>query len=444
MTHDYSAGRKPGDRYTGLTKKQIALAATLSVTQSGLSEQELVELMFTQMIVHLHGRQGISSDKSSRIAKPISHQNSHKSYPPRPVTEIDIDHRSYITHLLQPGTASQNLVAEEFLDRDPMLHAKALDDLRAISRKTKDGAYEGLIAGDCGKIICGAYARMFPGHEPSTLIDVAQTHGNILIIRRGHDRVSQIARLSLAPFDDRFSGFKTWLTVGHSFLATITAPALIIQKLQALASDPRIANLDEAALFDRLVKETALPPKEEGRKMMSIIKQVIDKLHDRGIDMTDTRPLLDAIAKATAPAACLNRGDMKEAGWSKIDFPHFQTGLSATEASAFVAMRMMQALRRADECVAIIERGGTVSRTEQTWIPDKRPLAHASVILRSEGLPDRNAKRHDPSLTGYHIDKDRGSGRTAVESMLKKIADPEIRSRADKLLGIDAERWFHC
>lgn len=419
------------------------MAATLNVTQGGITDREIAALAVEHILASQRGAPSPAPFRIRQLARSVRGNHfQHAPYRPRAITFSDIDHASYVTHLLHPSTgdASQSLIAETLLGHEAEHHAQALDDLRSQSRQSNDTAYATLLGGRCGTVARGACDRIFSGHARDTLIDISRTHARCLVIRSAHDRIADIRLHSVEPVGDRFAGFNSWHSAGSSCLAMIAAPAALLQKLPSQANNIGCATATDDKLFERLVDKQILPA-VEGRRIMTIARLAADMLRDKGIHDIDSDALLAAIARTCSAAARLNQGHMKVAGWSQIDFAEFRTGLSAAEASAFVGLEMLRALKHIDDCIAAIEQRRPLPRRPDL-VPTKRPLAFASVILRAEGLPDKAAKPHDPSLANGHLDQFRGSGRTSVASMLSKIEKPDIQRRAHKLLGIDASIWF--
>jgi hypothetical protein len=438
------AWRKPGDFRIGLSKVRIAIAAALNVTQSGFSDDQFVDLVADVLLAFVRGRPSPLPYRRDEIARALRAEHFQAApWRPRQIVPWDIDHVGFVTYLLHPqtGTGVGSVVASTLLECDIDAHAFALDQVRSRSRKAGDKAYQHLMAGRCGSVLQAIRAGKLPGHDKASLTQAVRTHAQCMVVRSGHGREGDIRLRSTAPLGDRFAGFNIWHSVGHTLLATVAAPAALLTRYPDIACDDRFVGAGDGRILRTLVSEKMMPARG-GARIFRIVRAVIARLRADGIELLDTRPLLTAISEACAGASQLRAGDMKATGWSKMDFNELRFGLSATEASAFVALRMLQGLRQIDPCIEAIEAGRSPPSQDSTWLPSERRLAHANVMLRAEDLPDKAAKPHNPALDGNHIDESRGSGRTGVASMLRKIADPEIRQRAEKALGVDGTIWF--
>jgi hypothetical protein len=232
--------------------------------------------------------------------------------------------------------------------------------------------------------------------------------------------------------------------VGSTVLETNVAPACLIQRLTTAIKAGEFVGMSDEQLLAHAVQKNFLPAGEDGVDIVAVARTVLGKLESRAtIESYDIAEAVKAIANASEPMSHLNRGDMKRAGFSRLDFAEHRLGLSASEASAFVALEMTRAFRHVGACVSAVLAGEPLPVLERNAVEIK-PLAFATVLLRTEGKPDRNANALGSVANGVSkdVDKTRGSGRLPVRSMLNKVKNSEIEGRALKTLGIDPTVWF--
>ena len=361
------AWQKPGDFRINLSKGQIATAAALNVTQSGLPEGQFVDLVADVLLAFSRGRPSPLPYRRDEIARSLRTGHFQAApWRPRQTVPWDIDHVGFVTHLLHPetGTNVGSVIAPTLLECDIEAHASALDKVRSRSQKAGDKAYQRLMAGRCGSVLHAIRERKLPEHDKASLTRTIRTHVQCMVVRSGHARESDIRLRSTAPMGDRFAGFNTWHTVGHTLLATVVAPAALLMRYPDIACDDRFVGAGDGRILRTLVSEQMIPARD-GARIFRIARAVIARLRAAGIELVDTSPLLAAISEACAGVSQLKAGDMKATGWSKMDFNQLRFGLSATEASAYVALRMLQALKQIDSCIEVDRDESKPSRSPQ-------------------------------------------------------------------------------
>ena len=435
------------DQSTGISAAQAALAASNNVLMGDVDRSLIIE-MAVNFIETSSGRKPnrLSKSIAAIAAKRRRDQIEFGQYRPHRTIGNDVDHQSYIDHLLSP---SDNAYLRYTLSATcpgnlSEKHPKNLDALRAQSWQAKDNVYKLVIAGDLATVLKASRDGKLESYDRDFLVDVVRNQARCYAIRTAHMRVEVLRDYSTAPAGTHFAGFKQWLLVGHVCMATIAAPARVIQRLAAFEAAGVFDGLDEEGSLDRLTQHKILPS-DAGREILDIARTVRRCLSTRrrGRGNYNFGAALSYVTRGSTFAAALNRGDMRLEGLTRLDFAEYRIGLSASEAASYVALSLLRALPHIDVCIEAILADMPIPMQSPLKIA-KDPLAFTSVILRTEGQCDRNAPKIDgqPTALGHELDRDRKAGRIPLNSMLGKLKNPATQKQAFSNLRIDASLFF--
>lgn len=435
------------DQSTGISVAQAASAASNNVLMGDVGQSRILA-MAVNFIEASSGR------KPNRLSKSIAAINGKVRrdqfevghYRPHHTIGNDVDHKSYIGHLLSPSDNAylRSTLSATCCGSLSESHPTDLDALRALSRQAQDNVYKSVIAGDLTTVLTASREGELEAYDRDFIVDMVRNQARCYAIRTAHMRVESLRDHSTAPAGRHFAGFKQWLLVGHVCMATIAAPASVIQRLAALEAEGVFDDLDDEASLDRLTKHKILPS-DASREIFNIACSVRRYLSTRrcGRGNYNFGAALSYVTRGSSFAATLNRGDMRLEGLTRLDFAEYRIGLSASEAASYVALSLLRALPHIDACIEAILADMPLPMQLPLEIA-KDPLAFTSIILRTEGQCDRNAPKVDgqPTALGRELDRDRKSGRIPVNSMLGKLKNPAIQKQAFSNLRIDASLFF--
>ena len=442
-------GEPAGDRTNGISRADAAKAAAQNVICSGITEVRLAA-MARNFVDALHG------DGPNRLSDRLDatkdriwrdHFVAGAYWPERIRAWQSVNHGAYVAHLTSPSNNTHLIgtTAEMLLGTQPDIHARALDQLRDTSRRAQDTAYDTVMRGSLGLALQLLRDGKYPAHCQTELRRTIARHGRLFLIRTAHEKITVLRAHATAPYGDGFSGFRDWCLMGHSVLATIAAPATILARLAERERSGCYSTLSDASTVEALVSDGVLPPGEDGEIILNIAKVARDQLWSgrRSGTKRNLSDVLNFLARGTAPAAALNRGDMKADGLSRLDFATQRLGLSAAEGSTYVGIETLRAIRVVDLCVEAILKSQPLPINDEHE-PGTKAIAFTSVILRAEGRPDKNAAEVGPLAGGRvrELDRIRGSGRMPLRTARARLSDPHVASRAKEALGIDATVWF--
>ena len=439
---------KPGDSSTGISADKAAMAAACNVIGGDLSPIRVAAITANFI-------EALAGEKPNRLPTSIAAINSRTTrdafecghYQPHRTIREHVDHQNYVKHLLSPSLNDNVLecLSETWPGALAESHAQHLDTVRAKSKQAGDCGYDLIIRGELRAALIAHRDGMLGAHVPRLIIEVIRNHARCFAIRTAHAKIEILRLHGTGLADHRFSGFNQWPLVGHLCMATVAAPAAIVQRLASEERSDTIDDLNGEVTFNELATRKILPPELTGRKVMDIALQVrrILKTRRRGRGEYDFAAALNYVSRGCSTAAALDRSDMRLDELSRIDLSEYRLGLSASEGASYIALELHRAFFHIDACIQAILTGAPLCAQASLEIP-KKALAFSSVILRTEGRSDKNApkiERHRAAL-GRELDKSRGSGRIPMLAMLEKLKNPELQQRVRQDLGIDATKFF--
>lgn len=430
-----------GDRRTGISAAQDAANASANVHQCGLSGPKIAALALNFADAAGGFKPNLLPAKIKTSVRNASVDHHAEHYMPHATVRKDVAHKHYVDHLLS-SSANRDLLglaSEVFLGKTPNEHARELDELRL----TQPAVYAAFIRGRVGSGL--RTARKLGACVFQSVIGTAVTHTRLFMLKTAYDKLHAIRSRSVNPNGPCYAGTNSWPSMGHVVLNTVTSPALVIQSLMKLATGSDTAILDDNQLFQHLVDNSILSNDKRGSfvfEVAQVCRDLIVNCPRRRGEMNFTAAM-SVIKQGTLQASLLRRGDIRAEGLARLSFVEDDIGLSASEAAAYLAIQLLRGAVHVDACLDAIRRGVSLP-AQPSWQPSSKPAAFASMILRAEVRPDKNAPKlgEKVGLDTRHLDESRGSGRGPVEMVFRKLEDPQIAARAVKELGIDATFWL--
>lgn len=432
----------------GISVAQAAMAAACNVTTDA-STPKRIAAMSANFI------EALSGEKWNRLPTSIAAINARTTrdafecghyQPHRTIREI-VDHQNYVNYLLSPSLNDNLLesMSAAWPGKLAECHPQHLDAVRAQSQQTGDCGYDLIIRGKLRTALLAHRDGALGDHAPGLIVEVVRSQARCFAIRTAHTKIEILRSHGAALADYRFAGFNEWPLLGHLCMATVAAPAAVIQRLATEQPLDTLDDLSGDATFSELVARKILPPGIAGRQIVDIALHVrrILKTRRRGRGEYDYAAALNYVSRGCSAAAALDRRDVRLDELSRMDLSEYRLGLSASEGASYVALELHRAFFHIDACIEAIFAGAPLRTQAPLEIP-KKPLAFSSVLLRTEGQSDKNApkiNRHRTAL-GRELDKTRGSGRIPMNAMLEKLKNPQLQQRVRRDLGINASKFF--
>ncbi len=343
-------------------------------------------------------------------------------------------HQKYIRNMLAPN-GNAEVVGEAavfWIPGDLHKHAADLERLRVAA----PNVYEALLQGS----FATAAKLGLQIWDETALRRVLDCQARLLIIAKAHALIKVIRQIATAPYDQRFSGFKLWKTAGHVLLATVAAPASVVQRLCLLASaSPLIADPDRLHAY--LASQGLLPKDAGGERIVKLACSVERKL-EKAASTEQIASTACWIFNLVKPVAALDSAALAKEGLSRTSFVEWRTGFSGSEAATLVAIDLVRSLNAVPNMVEAVLQGATPVVDDMPF--SARRITYTAVLLRADGNPDKESfsLARDLGCDGGLSPANRSSRKPLASLQRKRTERPELVTQFETNFGIDAADFF--
>lgn len=435
---------KPGDLRMPLRREQAAEIIVKNAINGSFSLEEYGDLTI-EAIEAGAGLQdpGLLDRIYARTEKEREESLSAVKLEALPEAPLTGSHLEYIENLLVPRGKEDFLSAinDAILDKEMYRHVKALDALRNLSRHRGDHCYEWVIQGKLGDVLSKLQAGNLPGYKPDWIRQVVRTQARCLAWFIACQRVRILRRLSTKPYDTLVEGVVPWPTVSHSCLATMIAPAnLAMDRLKESATEE--AQREIAKDPEQWLKSKRyLPDNEASRRICFYFQDRTRRFvvkHGFSVAQEKVEACTKLLQEQLNDIARAKVGHLKLLGWTKMTYPEFRLGVTASEGTAFVATQLQQALDSIDERTGFQKNLALTAQYK---------LFYIATLLRGTIEPDKNSaqigkSRKEPDEDNRLPNPHSNAGALPFRKMEKTLKSSKLRSKLKQVLGFTADRWF--
>lgn len=440
-------GTKPGDRRLNVSKAQFGGIIARNFADGFFTPQEISKLVQDSIQNNL-SLEDIACRPDVRAKTDKAHREA--IFPDDPQTQSPVpeavSHHKYLSALLVPKGKIDFLQAinEAVLDNQMNQHAAALDALRTLSKRRGDHCYDWVIQGKLSKVLNKLEAGKLPGYKPDWLRSIVLTQARCSAWITACERVSMLRRLSTKAYDKLVDSLIAWPTVSHICIALLAGPANLMSDMITKSQSPKAQKEIEDNPEEWLHRHKYLPRNRNSKLLISHAKNKRDKLiGQHGFDAAqklvkkNTKRHLEELNELIQAKT----GHFRALGWTKMTYPEYRLGVTASEGTAFVAEQLRNALQRINELM-------NLSRCAR--LDAQYRLYHLSTLLRGTIEPDKNSAQVGQSRDGSDPDirnpnPNSNAGAQPFKNLHEKLKDDStLLPKLKKVLGFSGDECFNC